>query len=213
MPDSAPIRAQPVGVRAAPATVGPPRPSRARGAGTGNRSGLADSYRLALRAAALANARLDDLTDARTLLAQHPPLPAVVDADLQRLQEVGHRLRQVFQSVTAGGEQQAADEINALLTRYRVRPMISGTSAVDWHMHVATPGTPRSVEYVAAAVWGLAVWLCERGIDRLGVCADPECPTAFLDDSRNRCRRFCSDRCATRHHVRAHRARRRATRP
>ncbi len=85
MPDSDPIRAQPVGVRSAPTTVGSQRPSRARGAGTGNCSGLADSYRLALRAMALANARLDDLTDARTLLADHPPLSAVVDTDLHRL--------------------------------------------------------------------------------------------------------------------------------
>ncbi|BCJ58388.1 Fur family transcriptional regulator [Micromonospora endophytica] len=85
----------------------------------------------ALRAAALANARLDDLTDAWELLAQHPPLPAVVDTDLHRLQVVGHRLRQVFQSVTTGGEQQAVDELNALLARYRAHPMISGTSAVD----------------------------------------------------------------------------------
>ncbi len=54
-------------------------------------------------------------------------------------------------------------------------------------VHVATPGTPRSVEYVAAAVWGLAVWLCERGIDRLGVSrnhgARPRSSTTAVTDA------------------------------
>ncbi|MDG4795665.1 CGNR zinc finger domain-containing protein [Micromonospora sp. WMMD1082] len=115
--------------------------------------------------------------------------------------------------MAASNEREAVDRLNSLLARYRVRPMITGTCAVDWHMHVAAPGTPSSVEYLAAAVWGLAAWLCERGIDRLGVCAEPRCQAAFLDDSSNRRRRFCSERCATRHHVRAHRARRRTAHP
>ncbi|MEU6075982.1 CGNR zinc finger domain-containing protein [Micromonospora sp. NPDC047074] len=55
--------------------------------------------------------------------------------------------------------------------------------------------------------------MCERGINRLGVCAEPRCRTAFLDDSSNRVRRFCSARCATRTHVRAHRARQQAPPP
>ncbi|MEU1884906.1 CGNR zinc finger domain-containing protein [Micromonospora sp. WMMD987] len=179
----------------------------------GNRSGLTGSYALALRATALANARLEDPTDVWVLPADQPRLrDFATEADLHTLRVAGHRLREVFQTVTAGHEREAVDRLNGLLTRYRFRPMISGTCAGDWHIQVAAPGTP-SVEYLAAAVWGLAVWLCHRGIDRLGVCAEPRCRTAFLDDSSNRRRRFCSDRCATRNHVRAHRARRRATPP
>jgi predicted RNA-binding Zn ribbon-like protein len=63
---------------------------------------------------------------------------------------------------------------------------------------------------MAGAVWGLAVWLCESGSDRFGVCADERCGNVYLDTSSNCCRRFCSERCATRSHVAAHRARKRA---
>ncbi|HEV7899242.1 MAG TPA: CGNR zinc finger domain-containing protein, partial [Planosporangium sp.] len=36
------------------------------------------------------------------------------------------------------------------------------------------------------------------------------CGNVYLDSSSNCCRRFCSERCATRSHVAAHRARKRA---
>ncbi|WFE66560.1 CGNR zinc finger domain-containing protein [Micromonospora sp. WMMD714] len=214
MPNNGPLRTAPAGTRPAPVSVGPERPARAHRTGVGSRSGgPTDSYSLALRATALANTQLEDRTDAQALLAEEPRFRDVVtEADLHTLRVAGHRLREVFQTVAAGHERQAIDRLNGLLARYRVRPMISGTCAVDWRIHVAASGTP-VVEYLATALWGLAVWLCERGINRLGVCAEPRCQTAFLDDSSNRRRRFCSDRCATRNHVRAHRARRRATHP
>ncbi|MEU6075983.1 hypothetical protein [Micromonospora sp. NPDC047074] len=58
----------------------------------------------------------------------------------------------MFDNVAAGREPQAVDRLNDMLGRYRVRPSNSGTSADDWHMHVAAPGTPYSAEYLAAAV-------------------------------------------------------------
>ena len=54
------------------------------------------------------------------------------------------------------------------------------------------------------------MWLCEYGSNRFGVCADERCGNVYLDTSSNCCRRFCSERCATRSHVAAHRARNRA---
>ncbi|WP_373306274.1 CGNR zinc finger domain-containing protein [Micromonospora andamanensis] len=59
-------------------------------------------------------------------------------------------------------------------------------------------------------MWGLATWSCERGFDRLGVCPEDGCQAVFLDEGSSRRRQFCSDRCGTRSHVRAYRARRRA---
>ena len=35
------------------------------------------------------------------------------------------------------------------------------------------------------AVWGLAVWLCEYGSARFGVCADERCGNVYLDTSSN----------------------------
>ena len=59
-------------------------------------------------------------------------------------------------------------------------------------------GPEQSTSVAAGAVWGLAVWLCEFGSARFGVCADKRCGNVYLDTSSNCCRRFCSERCATR---------------
>ena len=118
------------------------------------------------------------------------------------------RLREVFEHGTAGRDNEAVDELNALLAAHPVQPRISGHDAGDWHMHVTSRGASISAEYLAGAVWGLSVWLCEYGSARFGICADDRCGNVYLDT--NNCRRFCSERCATRSHVAAHRARKRA---
>ncbi len=132
------------------------------------------------------------------------------ERDLTAARRAGKRLRQVFELGTAGRDGEAVTELNALLVAYPVQPRISGHDARDWHMHATSRGSTVSAEYIAGAVWGLSVWLCEHGSDRFGVCADEHCRNVYLDTSSNNCRRFCSERCATRSHVAAHRARKRA---
>lgn len=146
--------------------IGHANPPNARRTGVGARSSrLADSRRLAARAAAC-NAQLDNLTDLQALLSDQPGLRATVTtADVHRQRLVRQHLRKVFDDVAAGQEQQVVQRLNTLLARYRVRPTITGTSPADWHISLAAPGTPSSVAYLAATVWGLAVWLCQRGID------------------------------------------------
>ena len=57
---------------------------------------------------------------------------------------------------------------------------------------------------------GLSGVVCDPGASRLGVCSADGCADVFVDLSPNQSRRFCSDRCASRAHVAAYRARRRA---
>ena len=110
---------------------------------------------------------------------------------------------------------QAAAGLNALLEQYPIQPRVTGHdtnghACHDWRIHITSRGSAAGSEMMAGAVWGLAVWLCEHGGSRFGVCADPHCGNVYLDTSSNCCRRFCSERCATRSHVAAHRARKRA---
>ncbi|BCB88832.1 CGNR zinc finger domain-containing protein [Phytohabitans suffuscus] len=169
-----------------------------------------DATGWAQRAVTVANADLGTLADLQALLAEWPRLHD--SAGLGDLAAFGYaqaRLRRVFAAAAAAREVEAVELLNGLLTRFRVQPRIAGTSAADWHMHAAGAGAPASGEYLAGAVWGLAVCLCQRGLDRFGLCKAAGCDRFFLDDSANRNRRFCSDRCATRTHGTAHRARRR----
>jgi predicted RNA-binding Zn ribbon-like protein len=56
---------------------------------------------------------------------------------------------------------------------------------------------------------GLAVYISDHGISRLGICRAPTCGNVFFDNSTNRSRRYCSERCADRAHVAAYRTPRR----
>jgi predicted RNA-binding Zn ribbon-like protein len=160
----------------------------------------------------LVNAQVETLDQARAFFgADSWQAAEVTERDVVALRRGAKRLREVFESGSAGRDQEAVNALNALLEAYPVQPRISGHEIDDWHMHVTSRGSSVSAEQMAGAAWGLAVWLCEFGSARFGVCADDRCADVYLDTSSNNCRRFCSERCATRSHVAAHRARKRAT--
>jgi predicted RNA-binding Zn ribbon-like protein len=168
-----------------------------------------DAY--AHRAVDLVNAPMDDLDDLKSLFtAEVWMFEEASDRDLAVFRRAQKRLREIFELGTGHRDTEAVNALNALLEAHPVQPRISGHDAADWHMHVTSRGASVSAEYLAGAVWGLAVWLCEFGSARFGVCADERCGNVYLDTSSNCCRRFCSERCATRSHVAAHRARKRA---
>jgi predicted RNA-binding Zn ribbon-like protein len=126
-------------------------------------------------------------------LANDPAPPP----DLVRLRD---ELAAVFDA--SGAERAVAEQLNALLVRYPVRPQLTDHDGGRWHLHLAE-------DPAATAVMGLAAVVAELGADRLGRCREPHCGRAFLDTSSNRSRRYCSARCASRANVAAFRARRR----
>ncbi|MCE7082764.1 ABATE domain-containing protein [Streptomyces sp. ST2-7A] len=165
----------------------------------------------------------DVLTDVEAVRALFgPSQPAVarraVEADITRLRGVRARLRAVFGAAAEGEETRAVDLLNALLMEYPVSPQISGHDYLDdagrprWHMHLAEHPTNVTAAYAAMACMGLAVQLTDLGVDRLGLCEAAPCHNAYIDTSTNRSKRYCSDRCATRANVAAHRARKRLER-
>jgi predicted RNA-binding Zn ribbon-like protein len=159
----------------------------------------------------LINTRVETLTDLRAFFgATSWQAAEVTERDLGAFRRGQKRIREVFEAGSSGLEAETIDALNALLEAHPVQPRISGHDTHEWHMHVTSRGSSVSAEYLAGAVWGLAVWLCEYGSSRFGVCADDRCGNVYLDTSSNCCRRFCSERCATRSHVAAHRARKRA---
>ena len=61
----------------------------------------------------------------------------------------------------------------------------------------------------AVTAMALSVALIEGGYERFGKCHSSTCDDVYVDISRNRSRRHCSDTCTTRENVAAHRARQR----
>nr|WP_238357084.1 CGNR zinc finger domain-containing protein [Kribbella italica] len=76
-----------------------------------------------------------------------------------------------------------------------------------WHVHFSRNGTPaeRWVGQLIAAK--LALVAAGDPAVTLGRCAATSCGNYFVDQSRNRTRRFCSNACASRTTVAAYRAR------
>ena len=171
-----------------------------------------DAY--AHRAVDLVNVPMDDLDGLRILLrGESWMIEETTDRDVAAFRRAQRKLREVFELGAGQHDNEAVAALNLLLESHPMQPRISGHDAADWHMHVTSRGASIAAEYLAGAVWGLAVWLCEYGSARFGVCADERCGNVYLDTSSNCCRRFCSERCATRSHVAAHRARKRALTP
>lgn len=171
-----------------------------------------DAY--AHRAVDLVNAPLDDLDGLKILIRDESwMVDEATERDVAAFRRAQKKLREVFELGAGQHDSEAVAALNALLEAHPMQPRISGHDAADWHMHVTSRGASISAEYLAGAIWGLAVWLCEYGSARFGVCADERCGNVYLDTSSNCCRRFCSERCATRSHVAAHRARKRALAP
>jgi predicted RNA-binding Zn ribbon-like protein len=173
--------------------------------------GHVDFEAYARTAVDVVNSPLADMSDLENLFGSESwQAIEMTERDLVILRRAQKRLREVFAHGSAGRDSEAVEGLNTLLVAYPVQPRISGHDRNDWHMHVTGRGASVSTEYVAGAVWGLAVWLCQYGSPRFGLCADERCGNVYLDTSSNCCRRFCSERCATRSHVAAHRARKKA---
>ncbi len=146
----------------------------------------------------------------RTMLAGRPRLAERArPSDLAPLAGLRTSLRAVFDAAAAGDSAAMVRLLNAALAAHGPRPSISGHGDSDWHLHLAADDGPLADDYAAGAVTGLAMMFLDLGARRFGTCADPRCRGVFLDTSRNRSRRYCSDRCATRANVAALRARRR----
>ena len=134
-------------------------------------------------------------------------VPRAAATDLVPLVALRTELRAVFDAAHEGRSADMVARLNRLLAQHRPRPSISGHDDSDWHLHVADTDGSMFDEFAPGAVMGLAMAFLDLGPERFGTCADPRCRGVYVDTSRNRSRRYCSDRCATRANVAAHRQR------
>lgn len=131
--------------------------------------------------------------DHRTLAAAQDDLVAFAEA-----------VRPAF---AAGAD--AAAVVNRLLGQVQVRPRLVAHDDRPAHLHFEAPGARPHERLIVNSLLGLA-GLLGADPERLGTCVADGCEVVFVDTSRNGRRRFCTQRCANRSHVAAHRARARA---
>ena len=127
--------------------------------------------------------------------------------DLHEVRALRARLRDVF---SAADEKAAAAVLNEILVDVSARPRVSVHAGADPHLHFEPVNTSPARWLGAVTAMGLSVVLVEDGLERFGICSSSTCDDVFVDTSRNRSRRHCSDTCTTRENVAAYRERQKA---
>jgi hypothetical protein len=138
------------------------------------------------------------------MLSQHQ-IQAPAEADLAGLR---FRLRAAVEAVADAGP---ASAVNALLEDFPPDIQISDHDTPGAvHLHFA-PNGDEPVRWLGrSCAAALAHVLCGDPAVTVGRCQAAACERFYVDDSRNRSRRFCSGTCASRTTVAAYRVRRKA---
>lgn len=124
--------------------------------------------------------------------------------DLAQAHALRGRLAAVFDAPAAA----VAATLNNLLAGARLLPHLAADATGSWRLELAAdPDTGALERLTIETTLGLAQALERHGPARLRRCAASPCEEAFIDTSRNRSRRYCSQRCANRHNVAAFRRR------
>jgi predicted RNA-binding Zn ribbon-like protein len=151
--------------------------------------------------------QLPDIAAVTGFLHRHRMLGpnTVHQRDVTELHHLRARLRRVFE---AGDEAAALAELNGLLAGAGVTPWIARTPA-GREIFFAPQDAPLARRVTCDAGLGLAMMMVDH-TDRLKICAAADCANVFVDESRNRSRRWCSARCSGRINVAAFRTRQKA---
>lgn len=124
-------------------------------------------------------------------------------SDLEPVRRLRASLREVIGS---DDETTAAKKVNILLEDYGATPRLS-THSGSPHLHFEPIETSIVCWLGAITSMGLASVIVEHGVDRFGVCDSGTCMDVYIDTSRNKSRRHCSNTCSTREAVAAYRKR------
>ncbi len=154
--------------------------------------------------------RLVTPIDLRAFLEEHGigAGDQIGEAELEAARAVRARLRAAW---TTALDAERERLLHDLLSEGSVLPRVATSAEGAWHVTlVAAPGTPPIRQLALECALGIALALERFGPERLRACAAEPCRDVFVDTSRNRSRRYCSDRCANRHNIAAFRDRRRA---
>ena len=114
--------------------------------------------------------------------------------DLDAVRDLRERMREIWTSSSA---EAMREKLNPLLSEGQLSLQLA--EDMSWQFKLD------DLELVAAL--GIALTLQEHGHERLRGCASSPCQDVFVDTSRNKTRRFCSERCANRYNVAAFRNR------
>lgn len=125
------------------------------------------------------------------------------ESDLREVRALRTRLRSVFEAAT---ETDAAEILNSILADVGAVPRLS-VHGEGPHLHFEARGESPARWLGAITAMGLTTAMIEGGFERFGRCGSSTCDDVYVDTSRNKSRRNCSETCTTRENVAAYRSR------
>lgn len=128
---------------------------------------------------------------------------APTESDLHEVRALRSRLRSVFE---AKDQTEASELLNAILADVVAVPRVSVHGSGP-HLHFEANGDSPARWLGAITAMGLTTALIEGGFERFGRCNSSTCDDVYVDTSRNKSRRNCSETCTTRENVAAYRSR------
>jgi predicted RNA-binding Zn ribbon-like protein len=136
---------------------------------------------------------LPDATSLKRFLGRRGFGPSVRagSKEVAEIRAVRDSLRAAF---TAANEDEAVRELNAVLRKSGARPQFVRDGrewSVEWSGRL-------SDTIASTTAMSLFEAIRSDGWDRFGICAGAPCCCVFVDRSKNKSRRFCSDLCADR---------------
>ena len=129
------------------------------------------------------------------------------DKELAAMRRLRKRLRTIFALAAEGDRESVISAVNTLIADSRATPRLVEHDGLAPHLHYTPPDAPLDQRFAAEVGIALAIVVRDHGLDRLRICAAPDCVNVLVDLSKNRSRRFCSTQCANRQHVAAYRKR------
>ncbi|MEO3936305.1 CGNR zinc finger domain-containing protein [Dermatophilaceae bacterium Soc4.6] len=128
-------------------------------------------------------------------------------AELRAVRRLRPRLRELWFL----GEQEAVEEVNALLTEARALPQLVRHDEWSWHLHATPPEAALATRMAVEFAMALVDVIRAGELDRLRVCDADDCDDVLVDLSKNRSRRYCDGGCGNRTNVAAYRQRQAVT--
>lgn len=154
--------------------------------------------------------RVPDVAALRRFVAECGIVGEPTERDLAAFRTLRDRLRRALMADDPAGVVAGLSDIGRGLL---ATPVMERDEAGSWRLAAKAPeGAPLIERMAVTAIDQLAAVIALYGPERIGTCAASPCEDVFVDTSRNAVRRFCSARCANRHHAAEHRARQRETR-
>jgi predicted RNA-binding Zn ribbon-like protein len=150
----------------------------------------------------LSLARHDDaslmLTLTEIVSIDPPSIAALAARHLGSFVGLGQELYRVITDVVIGDEDAAAERVNALLDSSPAYPHLAKDTDGVWRLHHHPVDTELVAMWTAICAEAVARLIGTGHADRLGICQAHDCLRAFLDQSKNASRRFCTTTCQNR---------------